>query len=109
MQRWRVVDAVAEKAHHVTAVLEREDNPVLLAGRYARENIGLLRHLRERGVAHRFDLISQHDARDGDSHPLADMAGHQLVIPSYNLYRHSVPAERGKRTLHSFQRGVDEG
>ena len=43
VQRRRVVDAVAHVADHVAAVLQREDDAVLLHRRDARENGGLLR------------------------------------------------------------------
>ena len=61
VQRRRVVDAVAHVADDVAAPLEREDDPVLLRRRDAREHRRLLGQVAERRVVDPGDLVAGHD------------------------------------------------
>ena len=48
MQRRRIVDPVTHEPDDVAAMLEREDDPVLLRRRHAREDRALFRHVPKR-------------------------------------------------------------
>ena len=48
VQRWGVVDAVAEKADDMAAVLQTKDDPVLLNGRHPAEYVRLFQPRRQR-------------------------------------------------------------
>ena len=61
VQRRRVVDAVAHVADDVAAPLQREDDPVLLRRRDAREDRRLLRQMAERRVVDPRDVVAGDD------------------------------------------------
>ncbi len=56
MKRRRVIDPVAEIPDHMTAPLQRQDDPVFLGRRHAAEEVHLLRPRCECRVIHLLDL-----------------------------------------------------
>src|SRR6186713_182435 len=95
MQRGRVVDAVAEEADDVPASPERLDNPVLLRGIDAAEQIRPLGARRKGNVIEGGDLAALHDPFDGQAELRADMLRDELVVASNDL--HGYPQQPKRR------------
>ena len=75
VERRRVVDAVAEKAHDVPAVLEGQDDPVLLRRRHPREDARAFGHGAERRLAQMLQFVAQHHPPTVEPHLLAHVGG----------------------------------
>ena len=99
VQRGGVVDAVAQEGDDVAAVLECEDDPIFLRGGHAREDRGLLRDVRERGVVHRLDRSPRTMART--SRPTSE----QTCLATSSLSPVTIftitPSRRARRVLRA--------
>ena len=93
VQRGRVVDAVAHVSDDVSASLERENDPVLLRRRDAREHRRLLREMAERRVVDPRDVLAGHDLLIVQPMRSADVTGDQLVIARQDLDGDAVALE----------------
>jgi hypothetical protein len=87
MQRRRVIDAIAEKAHDMAAVLQAEDDPVRLNRRHPTEEARLLEPGRQRLVRERLDFGARQRPGDRNAALAADMPRHALVVAAQDLDR----------------------
>jgi hypothetical protein len=62
VQRGRIVDAVAQEAHRLTAAFRRQQTPQLLRRGNATEQIGARDPTEQRLIAHGREFIEGHDA-----------------------------------------------
>ena len=88
VQRGCVVDPVAEKPDYVAAVLERADDPVFLAGRHARENVGLLRR---RGTGRNLSCARARRPRQSSSQSIPTCSQTWRVTSSLSPVRILIP------------------
>ena len=80
MQGGGVIDPVSHIAHDVAAAFEGMNDAVFLHRRDAREYRRLFRPVLERGIAGRFELLTQHDPRILDADLFANVTCHQFVV-----------------------------
>ncbi len=109
MKRRSIVDAVPEIADHVAAVLEGEDDSVLLGRRHAREHRGAFGHLRQRPVVHCFEVLSQDHLLHVEPHFGAHVTRHELVVTGEDLHVYAVTLEREERLFCTGERRIREG
>ena len=103
-----VVDAVAQKAHHVPAALQCEDDAILLPGRYAREDRRLLGHVTERRIVETVELIARDDGLVADADLPTDMTRDDIAVAREDLDLHAVRLELRERVGGIGQDGVRE-
>ena len=85
MKRRRVVDAVSQIANDMTAMLERNNDSVLLGWRDSREDRCLLDDLRQGGVTYSLELVAEDDASNVEANLRADVLRHELVVASQDF------------------------
>ena len=104
-----VVDAVPHEPDDVPLALQGLDDLLLLRGRQAREDGGLLRGLHELLRREPLELGPGHQVLHVDAHVLADLAGDKVVVPGEDL--HGDP--RVLQGLQGLRRGflgrIEEG
>ena len=66
VQGWRVVDPVAHESDDVAAALQREDDPILLRRRHAREDRRFFGHVAKGRIVQARDVLA------GDDVPIVD-------------------------------------
>jgi hypothetical protein len=108
VQRRRVVDAVAEKADHVAAQLQRRHHAVLLRRQHAREDRVPFGECGERGFAERVGLAAEHDHARIQPDRLADATRDALVVAGEDLHRDAVAAQRLQRAGNAGRRRIGE-
>ena len=84
-KRGSVIDPVSHIAHDVAAAFEGVNDAVFLHRRDAREYRRLFRPVLERGIAGRFELLTQHDGRILDADLFANVTCHQFVVAGQDL------------------------
>ena len=109
MQRWRVIDAVAEVAHHMPPRLEGADHPLLLGRVDAAEQVGGLHPGAQRGVVHRLDVGAGEQPADGDAQLGAHVAGHQVAVAGDDLDGDAGLLQRRQRRAGARLGRVEEG
>ena len=78
MQRWGIVDAVAEKAHHVAPALEGDNDTMLLRRRHPCEHGGAFGHGGEGRISHGLELLAQDHTTAIESHLGTDVLRHNV-------------------------------
>ena len=104
-----VVDAVAHEAHGVLAGLQGLDDALLVGGRDAGEQRGLLRRVRQLRVGHLLDLAAEQHELGGQPDFLADLAGDQVVVARDDLDGDAVALQGLDRGRGRVLGRVEEG
>src|ERR1700720_233455 len=95
MQRWRIVDAIAEKADNMAAVPQPKNDAVLLSWCDPAEQVRLLQPRGERFLTERFDLGAGQHPGDRNAEFGADMLRHALVVAAEDLDADTLGPKRG--------------
>ena len=88
MQRGRVVDAVAQVAHHMAAAFQGQDDAVFLRRVDAAKQVHALHAGAQRIVVERLHLGAGEHAFNGHAQLGAHMAGDALVVAGHNFDGH---------------------
>ncbi|CAM5350633.1 hypothetical protein SSTU70S_00265 [Stutzerimonas stutzeri] len=108
VQRRRVVDPVAEKAHHMTGLLQRADDALLLVGIDLGEQADAWRQVDQRLVAHLPQFAAGDDALDRDADALGDLLRDQAVVAADDLHRHAQLAQCVQFFAHARLGRIEE-
>ncbi len=85
-----IVDSVAHESDDVSLAPENADDPLLVGGREAGEERGLLRRVGQLGVGHFLHIAAQEHGVGRKAHVLANLSADELVVPGEDFYRHAV-------------------
>src|ERR1035438_3553373 len=80
-----IVDAVAHESDDVALTPESANDPLLVGGREAGEQRGLLGRIGQLGIGHFLDVRAQQHGIGRKSHVLAHLAADQIVVAGENL------------------------
>ena len=95
VQRRRVVDPVADIAHHVPVALQGADQAVLLGRIDAREHVGLLDDRDQRAVGEAVQLVPEDQTIRFQAHLSAHAARDELAVAGQDLDGHAALTQLG--------------
>ena len=89
MQRRGIIDAVAQIAHDMASLLQRQNEALLLVGLDFGKNVHGAHTPVEGFITHLPQLWAGEDTGIRQSHLLADVGGDQMVVAGDDLQRHA--------------------
>jgi hypothetical protein len=90
-------------------LFKSQDDPILLGGRHAAEEVDLLHARRKCRIIHLLDFSTGKDACYWEAELREDMLGHQFVVAGDDLDRDPVGGKSGQGCLGALLWRIEEG
>src|SRR5512139_1141546 len=108
MKRGGIIDAVAHVSDDPAAMLQGENDPVLLRGVHPAEQVHILYPRLQGLIVHLLDFRANHYADDRKIELFANMPCHQFIIASHDLDCHASMSEPCQCLLSALLRSIEK-